>query len=303
MKAKLNRCARRTWPLLLVALVSSCKREDGKPPAVARFGAMAIEAKDIEAHFARLPPGVRTQYASAERRKELLHQLVDFALLAGEAERRGLGNHPEVMRARKQQMITLLTDLELSTAAGRGAASDEDLQRYYQEHYAEFHREDELRVSEIVTKGKGKAAKIAAAARAARRPDRAADEEAFRALVATWSEDAASKARGGDVGVFGQASGNVLAPIREAALRLQEPGDVSDPVSAYDGFHILKLLHRRAGFSRPFVAVKEQIRQKLLALARKRRMDELAADLRKATKVEIDEKALADVRVPQTPSP
>lgn len=49
---------------------------------------------------------------------------------------------------------------------------------------------------------------------------------------------------------------------------------------------------RRAGFSRAFVEVKEEIRRKLAREAEKKWLDGLGAALRAKVKVEVDEPAL-----------
>jgi parvulin-like peptidyl-prolyl isomerase len=63
----------------------------------------------------------------------------------------------------------------------------------------------------------------------------------FAALAQQYSEDAGSKAQGGELGWFGK--GQMVAEFENAAFALQ-PGQVSDPVNTQYGYHLIKLEER-----------------------------------------------------------
>jgi peptidyl-prolyl cis-trans isomerase D len=80
----------------------------------------------------------------------------------------------------------------------------------------------------------------------------------FAALAAKNSDDPGSAARGGDVGFFARGA---MVPEFEAAAFSLPINQVSDPVKSQFGYHILKVLERRAAGYKPFEEVKEQLRQ------------------------------------------
>lgn len=67
--------------------------------------------------------------------------------------------------------------------------------------------------------------------------------EDFADLAREYSDDAASGARGGDLGFFGRD--RMVAPFSDAAYALEDVGDVSDVVETRFGYHIIRLTDRR----------------------------------------------------------
>ncbi len=271
--------------VLVSAQNASCRRDTGPKP-VARIGGRTITAEDLDRQIARTPSRQREQPAAPAARKAALDQMIRFELLATEAERRGYASDPEILRAHKQQMIAGMVRKEAPPA------TDGDVEAYYRGHYAEFHRPDDFRARQIVVTNKKAAAQIAAAASAARTQDRVADQRAFGDLVVKHSEDQGTKGTMGDLGFVSLQSPNVPKPVLEAAAKMREEGEVSGPIEAGGRFAILKLVERRAGFSRAFAEVKEDIRRKLAREAEKKWLDDLAARLRATVKVQIHDPAL-----------
>jgi len=61
--------------------------------------------------------------------------------------------------------------------------------------------------------------------------------------VAQYSEDLATKNRGGELDWF--SAGTMLQPIEEAAFELKKSGDISRPVRSHYGFHLIRLVARQ----------------------------------------------------------
>jgi len=61
--------------------------------------------------------------------------------------------------------------------------------------------------------------------------------------VAQYSEDLATKNRGGELDWF--SAGTMLQPIEEAAFELKKSGDISRPVHSHYGFHLIRLVARQ----------------------------------------------------------
>jgi parvulin-like peptidyl-prolyl isomerase len=72
--------------------------------------------------------------------------------------------------------------------------------------------------------------------------------ESFAALAQRFSDDPATKDKGGDIGVFGR--GAMLQPFEEAAFAMQ-PGDLRGPVHTEVGYHILECTEHVAAYVQP----------------------------------------------------
>jgi peptidyl-prolyl cis-trans isomerase C len=260
---------------------------------VARVDDTIITVGDLQDRINKQSGFPRGRYTSIERRKELLDSLIRIEVIAKEAERRGYDQDPEVIRVRKQQMISRFLQRDFESKLRVEDVPDADVAKYYSEHPEEFNRPEDVRVSEILVQDKPKAERVAALARAADRND----AKAFRDLVTKYSEDEDSKPRGGDLTAFDRAATTVPRPIVDAAFALNAVGDISPPVKTDKGYTILRLTMKRPGLSRPLPEVKRQIQQRLFRDLRTKALDAFIADLRKKYTVTIDEANLAKVSI------
>ena len=171
--------------------------------------------------------------------------------------------------------------------------TSEEIEKYYNEHKEPFRRikvsgikvafgapapadgdSSTLNASRIPKKvlteeeAKAKADKLVAQLRAG------AD---FAKLVETESDDEASKAKGGDLGVW-KMTDNVPDLLRGAVLGLKE-GEVSDPIRQPGGFYIV---HADAVTYAPLADVKDALFDQL----KQEKAREWLQDLDKSTKVE-----------------
>jgi peptidyl-prolyl cis-trans isomerase D len=113
-----------------------------------------------------------------------------------------------------------------------------------------------------------KAARIAAQARAP-----GAD---FAALARANSDDAGSKAAGGDLGLVGKGA---LAPEFEKALFSMQPGQVSDPVRTEFGWHVIRLGQVQAGRQEAFEQVRPTLEKELTEGAREKQFNDITSRL------------------------
>jgi peptidyl-prolyl cis-trans isomerase C len=282
---------------------TSCNKKNAKPSSggattgdsrpVARVDDTVITVGDVQERINKQAPFTRGRYTALDKRKELLDNLIRVEVMAKEAEKRGYDKDPEVVRVKKQQMISRFLQKDFESKLKVEDVPAADVEKYYKEHPEEFNRPDEVRVSQIVVKDKAKADKIVTQARAADRND----PKVFRDLVTKYSEDEDSKARGGDLTSFEKTSTVAPRPVVDAAFELKELGDISPPVKTEQGYHILRLTQKRPGFSRPLPEVKRQIQQRLFRDLRTKALDTFVADLRKKYQVTIDEDNLAKITV------
>jgi len=280
--------------------VTACKKSN---PVVAEGKGFTITAADYKARFQEQNPFMRARASSPEHKKEFLDSLVRFEVLAREAERQGFRDDPEVVQKLKLAMIQKL----LKTQYGDGSAAavpDADVQKYYDEHAAEFHKPKRVRASIVLFQAPAgspdRAKKLAAARKALTGLEAAAKErkdvEAFRKLVAESSDDASSKPRGGDIGLktaaeLEQAYGKELA----TALFGMKQNELSSVVETPQGYVIARVSMVQEEMNQALEQARPQIMQRLSREMKAKEFDTWVKKLEASAQVKVDEKALAAV--------
>jgi peptidyl-prolyl cis-trans isomerase C len=200
---------RRTATFALAALaLAACTQDKGPKkngPAVASGNGIVITAEEFKARLDEQSPFIRARYSTLERKKEFLDNLVRFEVLAKEAERQGLDKDPDVQLTLRKVMVQKLVQRNFADQAGAKDLPEPELQKYYEDHKAEFQQPKKVRLAAIVFNapaGSPDRAKKVAAAKKALAQVKAAEKTntlAFAAAVTQYSEDAASKAVSGDL--------------------------------------------------------------------------------------------------------
>lgn len=143
----------------------------------------------------------------------------------------------------KNQMLT--NRVVRQEVGGKIQFRRDELMKYYEEHKAEFQREDRVFLREIMVAVQG--ANAAEAEKKAKDVSaRGKKGEKFDEL-ATANSDSDSAKQGGDIGAYEKGK---LRPELEAAVWSQLKGYVTDPINLGAGFLILKVeSHEKAGLA------------------------------------------------------
>jgi peptidyl-prolyl cis-trans isomerase SurA len=255
---------------------------------------------------------------AASLRREVLERLIDEHLLIQQANELKLNvSSEEIDRAVEQikrdynlndvQLADELRKQGLSMAAYRQntrreilkyrviniavgskiQVSDSDVQSYYERHMKSG-ANVQLRVSHIfiAIPENADAAKVIEREEYAKKIlARAKGGEDFAKLARELSEDRATRAEGGDLGYFGKEMG-LPKPVEELVFSMKV-GELGGPVRGNQGFHIIKLVDRKAKDMAPLADVKEDLRGQLRAKEMERQTKIYLSDLRKKTLVEI----------------
>jgi peptidyl-prolyl cis-trans isomerase SurA len=173
---------------------------------------------------------------------------------------------------------------------GRVRITEEDVKLMYERTVREERKRREYRPLWIVLRIPHGASGGAMAEREALAQDlvrRARRGEDFGSLAKRYSDDAATRDAGGDLGIKAPqgspqaAAGKrpVLAPDLEAAVMPLEPGQVSDPVHVADAIVILAVAERQPSHYTTYDAAKAEMLQRLqsdiLDKAKRKWLDEL----------------------------
>jgi peptidyl-prolyl cis-trans isomerase D len=146
--------------------------------------------------------------------------------------------------------------LSLSDIAAQIEVSDADLRSYYEQERERFQTEEERRVRHIlinVESGELQAAQ----ARADEVLSRLNAGEDFASLAQELSDDAGTRAQGGELGWI--ARGTLPGPF-EDALYSMDLDEVRGPVQTDFGLHIMQLEELREGDEQPFEAISDELR-------------------------------------------
>jgi peptidyl-prolyl cis-trans isomerase C len=106
----------------------------------------------------------------------------------------------------------------------------------------------------------------------------------FATLARANSSDQGSAQNGGDLGFF--PKGQMTPAFEEAAFKLK-PGTVSPLVETPFGFHIIKVIERRAPRTAPFAEVSGQIKDFLTQGQREQKLEQFVEQVKAKGKIEI----------------
>jgi len=203
----------------------------------------------------------------------------DTAPVGAQDIQRWYDTHPSDYRA--PEMVTIeYVDIDGSALPAPAPADDATLRQRYEQEKARFVQPEQRLASHILIKvpegasaavqkaAEAKAQQIAAQARAP-----GAD---FAALARADSEDAGSKASGGDLGLV--TKGQMVKPF-EDALFAMKPGEISAPVKSQFGWHVIQLREIKAGAQTPFEQVRDQLAKEQADADREHAFNDLVGKL------------------------
>lgn len=285
----------------MVGLASLTPEETQK--VLAKVGDKTITLGDFVAVLERMDQFDRLRYQSAERRKELLDELINIELLAQEATDKGYDKDPQA----QEEMRIVLRDAFLAEAhkdAIKPADIPEaEVRAYYDAHLAEYTDPERRRVSALVTRDEASATAAIAAAKSAKTAAEWGELVRARSIDPTAKADVPVDLLG-DLGIAsppGDPRGDnprVPEALREALFQMKNVGDVSDkPVRVQDRLYVLRFTGKTEPRKRAFEEAERVIRVKLTQDKLRAREKAMLSDLRKQFPVEVDQKVLATVHV------
>jgi peptidyl-prolyl cis-trans isomerase SurA len=207
---------------------------------------------------------------------------IDDAQLREELNRQGM----TLAAYRQNTKREILKYRVINIAVGSKVnVSDTDIQTYYERHMQAANIQ--VHASHIflaIPEGADLAAAQEREKQAQLLLHRAQSGEDFSRLAREYSEDPATRAEGGDLGWFGK---DILPkPIEELVFSMKVD-EVRGPVRADRGFHVIKLLGKRAQDPKPLAEVRDQIRGQLRQREMERQTKNFLSELRKKTLVDI----------------
>jgi peptidyl-prolyl cis-trans isomerase C len=280
--------------LLLATLGALCwgcgKKEVGEEKVLARVGDEVITLKDFEEEMNRMPPHVRRRMARVEEKKKQLDRLIDSKLLLQEAERQGIADDPTIISQVEKYRSRLVAQKLLgSVKKGVAPVTDEDIQEHYNKKRALYQTRKQIKASHILLKDEAEAQKVLKKAKA--------PGANFAALAKEFSQDRATKDRGGDLGYF--SPGRMVRQFEEVAFALEKPGDISDIVKSPFGYHIIKLEDKKAAEPKTLAQVQGEIRRQLTSERQNEAQEAFLEEIKSRSRVEVNEELLSGEAEPE----
>ncbi len=273
---------------------------------VARVGDRNITLGDFARTLDRMDPFDRLRYQTKERRRELLQEIIDVELLAQEARRRGLDKRPDVADAIRQLYRDALLSKLRDSLPMPAAIPAEEVKAYYDANAEKFNEPERRRVSAIVLSNKAdvdKVLKLAVATKNATEWGQLFLAHSINAPKTKRPNDPVDLA--GDLGLVGPpgdakgANTKVPEAVREVAFKLPAVGAVHASAVELEGkFFVVRLSGVTAGHKRTVQEADRTIRVAILQGRLQELERKLDQDLRAKFKVELNDKALADIKLP-----
>jgi peptidyl-prolyl cis-trans isomerase D len=166
--------------------------------------------------------------------------------------------HPETYRMPEKRRVRFLL-IDAGALRPKMVATDPEIEAKYKDNLSTYSTPDQIRASHILFKTEGKdEAAVKKVAESVLAKVKAGGD--FAALAKQYSDDDLSKKNGGDLDYFGR--GTMVKEFDEAAWALQ-PGQISDLVKSQFGFHIIKVVDKKAATTKTLAEVRPQLEDQI----------------------------------------
>ncbi|HEX4915742.1 MAG TPA: peptidylprolyl isomerase [Vicinamibacterales bacterium] len=202
-----------------------------------------------------------------EGHREILDDLIEKRLYAAAARAEGLHKQPGVQRAIEQAANEILAHHYLDVRITSAEVADTELRAFYEKNKNTLIRPAQVKARHIVVKTPDEAHSIIKRLRGG------AD---FAAVAAEVSLEAATRAKGGDLGWVPR--GVMTKPFEDAIFALAV-GQISDPIETPYGVHVVKVEETQQPALPAFELVRDDIRTRILQQRREQLKQQLASKI------------------------
>jgi peptidyl-prolyl cis-trans isomerase C len=244
------------------SVVESTSQED---PILGQAGDYVVKKSDVDRMLAYYP--AETQKRLQENPGEmqtLVQRMLQIKIVADVARKEKFDRRPQIKKQLAYVADDFLSREYMAKVVMQDAVvSDADLKEYYTQNKKSLGVPEQVRARHIlfqVDPAASQDEKNKARERAQAVLKQVQAGEDFAKLAAAHSDDAGSKAKGGDLGYF---SPGQMVPDFEDVAFYTNPGETSDIVETKFGYHIIKVEDHIAARERSFEEMKDVIKEKL----------------------------------------
>lgn len=232
-----------------------------------------ITATDIA--VALRDPRVKFETLQEDQKKEILSSVVEQKILTQKAFKSGIvdsASFKKELEKVKQNLAYQMWVRDLSTTI---TATDKEVKEYYEKIKDRFF---ELKASHILLKTEKEAADVIKTLSSAK------DKKAAFTKLAKEKSTGPSGSNGGELGWFTQDK--MLPEFSAAAVKLKVGTLTAKSVKTKYGFHVIYLDDKKALPKSLFDKIQSQVKQELLQTKFVNKIQKIAADLKKKSKIE-----------------
>jgi peptidyl-prolyl cis-trans isomerase D len=167
-------------------------------------------------------------------------------------------SHQEDFRVPEKRKIKYLL-IDVDALRAKTVVPEADIERAYNDNIAQYSTPEQVHASHILLKTDGRDEKEVKS-RAEEVLKEAKSGADFAALAKKYSQDEATAKNGGDLDFFGRGR---MVPEFDTAVFAMQPGQISDLIKTQYGFHIIKLIDKKAGTTQPLSEVRTGLQEQL----------------------------------------
>lgn len=259
---------------LNVGMASSASAAD-----LAKVNGKSITDQDLKSALSGLTEGQRSNVLKdVNTRRQILDSLIEQELLTQQGEKEKIDQDEQYKQAlaafRKQYISNKLLEKNLGTKV-----TDAAVKKYYSANKGKYSTE-QVHAMHILVDDEAKAKDLKKQAQA-----KGAD---FQALAEKHSKDPSAKNNRGDLGFF--TRDRMVEEFTSAAFDADKD-EIVGPVKTTYGYHVIKVIDKKAGKPMDFGDVEMRVRNDLRQTVIKDYLDKLE----KQAKIEVDQKALEKI--------
>ncbi len=217
-----------------------------------------------------VPQQAQKEELSDQMRTALLDQLVNYLILADEAEKLGLDKQPEVQAGLELVRAEYLANLVLNRESVANPITEEELKALYDEASA-GPAEKEYKARHILLKEEQEARDVITSL------DEGGDFQELAKELSTGP----SGPSGGDLGWFG--AGRMVPEFEQAVMALEPGSHTAEPVKTQFGWHVVLLEETREKAKPTF----DKMKGKLLQQEQRKRLSDYLKKLRADADVQV----------------
>lgn len=225
---------------------------------------------------------VQKQFDDVETRKKILQELVNFEILAQEAEVQNLDKDQDVIDAVKNFKRNFLAQKMLGELYQDITVTSIEVEDFYSRNKGIFREPEERRIREIVVNSERQAKDILI---------RLLQGEDF-SFLARSASTVPTKARGGDLGYLKIDQETTAAKKFDTFWKVALTTDEGKSSSYFKGpkgrYYVIKVEDVKGGQPRPLKDIRENIREHLKGVQANNKKDEIIAKARKKFKVTVN---------------